>query len=237
MTRRLLVTLAAAATACVVLSGCVPGPPPLAAFTPPPPVQTPTAAPLPIAKRLLREARGFVYRVRSSACLTVGSAFDSEKGLVTNRHVAAGSGELQLATWSGSDFHAIVSAISRGPDLALLESPHVAVHPATLDPAPLSRGAKVWVAGYPRGNQLAIRAGKVVSLKSAEPLGLPGKVLEITAKVQHGNSGGPLLNAEGKVVGVVFAVLRRNRDGLAIPAANLSRFLAGPGHLTNVGCI
>jgi S1-C subfamily serine protease len=226
-----------ATTHSAAVSACVPGPPPLAGFTPPPPVQTASAAPQTVAKRLLHEARGFVYRVRSYACLAVGSAFDSETGLITNRHVAAGSGELQMATWSGTDFQAFVSAISRGPDLALLESSHLALHPATLNTAPLSKGAKVWVAGYPLGNQLAIRPGKVVSLKSAKPLGLPGKVLEITAKVRHGNSGGPLLNAQGEVVGVVFAVLRRNGDGLAIPSAALSHFLASPGHLTDVRCL
>jgi S1-C subfamily serine protease len=236
MTRSVRVAVGAAAL-CTAVSGCVPGPSPLADFTPPPRAQTARAAPQTIEKRLLHEARGFVYRVRSFACLTVGSAFDSADGLVTNRHVAAGSGVLQLATWSGTDFQAIVSAISRGPDLALLESAHLAVHPGTVNISPLTRGARVWVAGYPRGNELAIRPGAVAKLTSARRFGLPGKVIEITAKVRHGNSGGPLLNAAGEVVGVVFARLRRNGAGLAIPAADLRDFLASPGHLTDVRCL
>lgn len=234
MTR--LVRLAIAAGACTALAGCVPAPPPLAAFTPPPPPHTTSAAPQTVRQRLLTEARQFVYRVRSVSCLATGSSFDSQAGIVTNRHVAAGSSALQMSTWSGTDFSAEVSAISRGPDLALLDSSHHALSQPTINPAPLRHGTKVFVAGYPEGNQLTIRSGIVVALRSAKPLGLPGKVLEVTARVRHGNSGGPLLNSDGQVVGVVFAILRKNGDGLAVPAADLSDFLAGPGHFTNVGC-
>lgn len=222
---------------CAAVAGCVPGPPPLPSYSPPPPPHTAAAASQSVAKRLLNEARNYVYRVRSSSCLTVGSAFDSSAGIVTNRHVAAGAATLALSTWSGADFQAQVSAISRGPDLALLSSAHLALHQPTIAPQPARPGTRVWVAGYPEGNQLAIRGGKVVRVLSARPLHLPGKVLEITAQVRHGNSGGPLLNAAGQVVGVVFALLRRNRDGLAIPAGELSQFLAAPGHFTDIGCI
>lgn len=234
---RRLVAAVGAVVLCGAVAGCVPGPPPLAAYTPPPPPQTAPAAPQAVAKRLLNDARSYVYRVRSSACLAVGSSFDSSAGIVTNRHVAAGAATLALSTWSGSDFQAQVSAISRGPDLALLSSAHLALHPATIDPAPIGPGARVWVAGYPEGNQLAVRGGKVARVLSGKSLDLPGKVLEITAEVRHGNSGGPVLNAAGQVVGVVFAVLRRNGDGLAIPATDLGTFLAAPGHFTDIGCI
>jgi S1-C subfamily serine protease len=190
-----------------------------------------------VAERLLNEARDFVYRVRSSSCLAVGSSFDSTAGIITNRHVAAGSATLALSTWSGSDFQAQVSAISHGPDLALLSSAHVALQPATIDTGPITPGTPVWVAGYPRGNQLAIRGGRVLRLLNGKPLHLPGRLLEVSARVRHGNSGGPLLNAIGQVVGVVFALLRRNGHGLAVPASDLRDFLAAPGHFTDIGCI
>ena len=73
--------------------------------------------------------------------------------VVTNRHVASGSSGVQLATWNGSDFSASVSAISSGPDLALLGTAPNASS-ATLAPVDPGSGTSVWVTGYPEGNQL-----------------------------------------------------------------------------------
>ncbi|HVX69564.1 MAG TPA: serine protease [Mycobacteriales bacterium] len=229
--------LAALAAGCLPLTGCVSPPPPLGAYTPPPGPHLASAAPASRQARMLSEARQFVYRVRSVACLSVGSAFDTTAGMVTNRHVAQGSSSVQVASWDGTDFVAGVDAVSRGPDLALLDSSTHFTHPARLSDKPVAPGSPVWVAGYPRGNQLSVTHGKAVGYVSANWIGEPEKVLEITARVKHGNSGGPVLNADGQVVAVVFAKERTGHNAIAVPISAVSHFLASPGDFTAIGCL
>ena len=58
--------------------------------------------------------------------------------------------------------------------------------------------------------------------------GIPGQVLRLSARVEHGNSGGPVLDRYGKVVGVVYAIEVATGFGLAIPVDTL-RSLARTG--------
>jgi len=224
----------------LALAGCVAPPPsanqsnsiPTKVLVPPTtsaPSQSPRA-------RLLTEARTFVYRVRSVACLVTGSSFASGQGIVTNRHVAGGSTSLELSTWNGTDFNATVEAISGGPDLALLaRKPPKGVPP--VNDAALSAGTKVWAAGYPLGDQLTITPGRLVEYIDGGLFGEPGQVMEITNAIRHGNSGGPLLDNDGRVVGVVFAIDTLNNYGLAIPASSLSQFVDSPGTSTLGQCV
>lgn len=186
---------------------------------------------------MLTEARHFVYRVRSVACLAVGSSFSTSSGIITNRHVAQGSAIVQLATWSGDDFQADVDALSPGPDLAELTADREGLPDAPIDTTRVAAGTPVWVAGYPEGDQLTVTHGVAVGYVDARWIGQPEKVLEITAAVRHGNSGGPVLDADGKVIAVVFAISPKNGDGLAIPASAVARFERAPGALTDVGCL
>ena len=57
-------------------------------------------------------------------------------------------------------------------------------------------------------------------------------VLRINARVEHGNSGGPLLDASGRIVGVVYAIERATDYGLAIPVSSLKRLLDDHTHLS-----
>lgn len=63
--------------------------------------------------------------------------------------------------------------------------------------------------GYPLGGALTLTHGKVLGYldgtKLDPSIAFPGQVIEVSAPVKHGNSGGPLLDARGRLVGVVFA--------------------------------
>jgi S1-C subfamily serine protease len=92
-----------------------------------------------------------------------------------------------------------------------------------------ANGTPVWVAGYPEGDHLTVTSGEVLNTLSGSPYGLSGPVLAISAPVQPGSSGSPLLDADGKVVGVVFARDVANRDGLAMPVTTLESLLHDGG--------
>lgn len=123
--------------------------------------------------------------------------------VLTNHHVVAGCGNLTVDGQA-----AVVLAEDQTFDLALLKVAGMeSANPASfaLDPARLN--SDVTVAGYPLPDLLGglnITRGAVTSLKG---IGGDGINMQISAPVQPGNSGGPVINASGQVVGVVVAKL------------------------------
>lgn len=230
MSRRWAPVLALLPASAALLAAC---------STPPPrgdavkPVSV-TAAPAQLASapssadsRILQLARSFVFRVRNEACDVIGTAFSADATMVTNRHIAAGATSLDLATWDGSDFTGTVSVHADHQDLALVDAIPPGYAFATLAASDPPVGTPVWVAGYPLGDQLTVTDGKVTGTEAGAPFGLSGNLLDISNHVEHGNSGSPLLDANGDVVGVVFAMKVANHQGLAIPVSGLEKFQTG----------
>ena len=185
--------------------------------------------------------RGSILRVRSVSCLATGSSFVVRGGppalLVTNRHVAAGSSDLQLSSWDGHDLIASVKSISGGPDLALLSTDSATgggLPVATADPA---QGTWIYVAGYPKGGMLDYSPGTVIDYVSGAPFDLPGRLMRVNAPVEPGNSGGPVLDANGNVVGVLFASETATNYGLVIPVSALSAYMAAPDANSRMDCV
>jgi serine protease Do len=123
--------------------------------------------------------------------------------VLTNRHVIADCRSLSI---DGKP--AVVLAEDETFDLALLKAEGLAgVVPATFARDPARLNSDVTVAGYPLPDLLGglnITRGAVTSLKG---IGGDGINMQISAPVQPGNSGGPVVNAAGQVVGVVVAKL------------------------------
>jgi S1-C subfamily serine protease len=186
----------------------------------------------------MAEAQQFAFRVRNVSCDATGSSFATTQGIVTNRHVASGSSSLQLSTWSGNDFNANVQSISEmpGPDLALVSDGSTTA-PAILAKTNVTDGTQVWAAGYPEGDQLSLIPGIVLDYVDGTPYGVTGQVMELTNAVKPGNSGSPLLDSAGQVVGVVFALNTVTGNGVAMPVSTLSQYLATPGTSTYGGCV
>jgi S1-C subfamily serine protease len=227
--RRLAALAAMAAGGCAVTSP-VAGPDRTASTSPTPVTAAPVvAAPAPAGTaRLLAEARRFVFRVRNVECLATGTAFAFDGAVVTNRHVAAGASTLSLATWAGDDFAATVAGHDGPADLARLAAvvPAGTVAPVAAAAGP-AVGDAVYVTGYPEGDQLSVAAGTVIGVDTSGDLGVTGPVLEISDRVEPGNSGSPLLDRAGDLVGVVYATADSSGDGLAMPLPTLRAFLAG----------
>ena len=122
---------------------------------------------------------------------------------MTNYHVIEGCSALKALTGALS-----VIARDEGNDLALLKSMKTASKFATFNGGPVRVGQSVMAVGYPLRGLLS--SGANVTMGNVSALAGPNDdtgLLQITAPVQPGNSGGPLMDQSGNVVGVVASKL------------------------------
>ncbi|MDN5755594.1 MAG: MarP family serine protease [Arthrobacter sp.] len=130
--------------------------------------------------------------------------------ILTNAHVVAGIAEPVVNTADGRALPARVVHFDSTQDLAVL-----AVDSLGLDPVKegrdLSTGDSATYMGYPEGGPFQARGAIVQSLRSISVQNIYGadastlEIYQLGADVQQGNSGGPLLDDAGKLVGVIFA--------------------------------
>ena len=162
-------------------------------------------------------------RVRNLSCVGVGigsAVAIGRQTLVTNAHVVQGAIEIQVNTWTGRTFDTRVAAAAFLDDLAVVRT--VAALPAVArlgtDPAP---GDTVRIAGFPYGGRLRLVEGRVTDDQPGDRYGQRGRVMRIDATIAPGNSGGPVFNAAGELVGVAFGADRVTGHALAIPVSSL----------------
>jgi S1-C subfamily serine protease len=153
-------------------------------------------------------AQRMAVRIRNVGCdsLSTGSGFAiGPRVLITNRHVVADSAELQVSTYDGRDIQATASSTASIADLALVRTGQDLPSYAELADADPAVGDKVTVIGYPQGGQLTVTRGRVIGT-TTDPLNENlGEVMVTDAQVEPGSSGSAVLDAQGRVVGVVYA--------------------------------
>ncbi len=170
-----------------------------------------------------RTAHEVTYRVRTSMCdsLVTGSGFAvGPHTLITNRHVVKDATAVEIDSWDARLIRISKVTISQENDLAVLHT--VERLPKWLKVADAKVGERVWVIGYPNGGKIEVSRGDITSEVEADELqgrGEPaevGKVWQISAKVQSGDSGGPLINDAGEAVGVVYGFGEKSKSGYAV---------------------
>ncbi|MFZ2056237.1 MAG: MarP family serine protease [Acidimicrobiales bacterium] len=161
-----------------------------------------------------------------------GSGFVVGRGVVvTNAHVVAGTQSIRVEDSVG--YHVgVVEFFDPELDLAILRVRGLPERALTIDPNTVGRGTKAVVLGYPEGGPLAVDPAGVRSELFATGLDIYGEnptvraVYVIQALVRPGNSGGPLVEPDGLVIGVVFSRSPTSTD--------IGYALASPGVLKRV---
>jgi S1-C subfamily serine protease len=222
----------------------------LARFDPLPSVRGPSAgvaAPSPavLARPGVRQARRGVVRVVGTACgLGVeGSGWVAGPGLVvTNAHVVAG--ETNTVVQPGGQAPGLAAhAVAFDPhdDIALLRVPGLDLPPLTLVAHPRA-GTAAAILGYPLDGPFDARPGRIghtetVNTQDAYGNGpIQRSITTLRGYVRPGNSGGPLVDGAGQVVGTVFAAIvgaPGQRGGFAVPNELVAHQLAHP-HMATV---
>lgn len=231
--------LAAGLSIVALVGACVPAPPPTDLDDLDPGALVGPELPEVTATSVLRRAREVTVRIRALGCdqLGLGSGFVLPGGIVvTNRHVIDEPREITVNTWDGRSLDADVSGIAIDSDLAVLRLSTDAELPVTeLREDAVEVGEPVIVVGYPGGGPMTVTTGAVVALVRGELLDEPADVIRIDAEIRQGNSGGPLLDHEGRVIGVVFALDVGTGHGLAVPVSTLLERLDGRALTTPSG--
>ncbi|WP_018156200.1 MarP family serine protease [Demetria terragena] len=175
------------------------------------------------ASQAVKNARQSIVKVRSSSAqcagLSVGSGWVvSDDRVVTNAHVVAGGSDLSVqAGGTGIRLGATVVAFDSDLDLAILKVPGLD-SPALPRTGDLDRGTSVAAAGYPFGGDFTVSDGRVRGQTQAAGQDVYGtdrvnrEIYLLRTTISPGNSGGPLLTADGSVAGTIFAKSATNDD-------------------------
>ena len=192
----------------------------------------------------LRAAEDSVVRVLGTACgLGVeGSGWIAAPGLVvTNAHVVAGETDTTVAQSGGSALDATPVHYDPGNDLALLRVNGLSGGPLRFAPEVRS-GTAGAVLGYPENGPFTIapaRVGVTGPVVTQDSYGRGPVTRELTAlrgKVHSGNSGGPLVDVRGRVMGTVFASTTQGKPGgYAVPNEIVSGALSDSAGAVGTG--
>lgn len=196
--------------------------------------------PRPAADSVERRVLEMTVRVRSLGCeqFGLGSGFVLPDGVVvTNRHVIEQPREVTINTWDGRSLASEVAGLARDTDLALLQLDEDDDLPvAQLRTEPVTRGEEVLAVGYPGGGPATVTPGRVLGNVDGTVLGEPAEVIRVEVEITQGSSGGPLVDREGRVVGVMFAIEVDAGVGLAVPVATLLDRLETQGFVAPDPC-
>jgi putative serine protease PepD len=147
-------------------------------------------------------------RSRSGQAQGSGFVYDSDGHVVTNQHVVDGASSISVRLWNGKTYSATVVGTDPSTDLAVLDidAPASVLSPLVLaDSSDVQVGDNVVAIGSPFGLEQTVTAGIVSALhrQMTSPNNFTiDDSIQTDAAINHGNSGGPLLNDRGNVIGV-----------------------------------
>ena len=188
-----------------------------------------------LVKRVKPAIVAIVTYDASGAPLMTGSGFFLRPGqVVTNLHVIRGARRCEVKTLDGKGRIYPVAGVldvDEEGDLAMLsvELPPSRVRSSALANQLPEEGEKIFVIGNPLKLEGSVSDGIVSAVRELPNI---GKIIQITAPISHGNSGSPVFNLKGEVVGVVTIKVTNGQNiNLAIGAARVRQLHAGKRRL------
>jgi S1-C subfamily serine protease len=164
-----------------------------------------------------------------------GFVLDKQGHILTNNHVIDNAQRVEVTLSDKHKYKATVVGVDKGHDLALLlinNAPNL--QPATLaESQTLTVGQRVYAIGNPFGLSGTMTRGIISAIRSIRgPQGNPIEdAIQTDAAVNPGNSGGPLLNSRGEVIGITTLIANNGADqssgiGFAIPVNTAKAVIA-----------
>ena len=194
---------------------------------------------------VVANARPSVVKIRGVApgCQKVleGTGFViAPNRVMSNAHVVAGSDSVTVQA-EGQTYDATVVSYDPNADISILDVPNLPQRPLVFAEQPAKSGTDAVVLGYPGGGDFAAtpaRVREIIELNGPDiyrSTTVNREVYTIRGTVRQGNSGGPMINRAGQVLGVVFgAAVDDNDTGFVLTANEVSRQLAKIGNTDKV---
>jgi S1-C subfamily serine protease len=143
--------------------------------------------------------------------------------MITNAHVVAGTDKVQVETFDSGLLDATVVSYDPETDVAILKVPGLRAPVLPLAPRPATTGSSGLVLGYPHDGPYTASAARVrdrINLRGPDIYNastVVRNVYTVRAVVRSGNSGGPLLDGSGQVLGLVFgAAVDNDQTGFVL---------------------
>jgi hypothetical protein len=207
-------------TAAILLAACRPAAPP------PPPPPPPPAAPVALTPaQIAARATPSVVSIRSPNSLGTGFVVRNDGWIATNLHVIAGAPQLVVATPDKREFPVVeVLAADAQRDLALVRIDAQGLGALVLgDSEAVRAGDSVVAIGHPLGLEDTVSNGLVSAVRVVNPA---LTVLQISAPIAPGSSGGPLFSDKGEVIGVATAYSTQGQNlNFGVPVRYLKMLL------------
>jgi S1-C subfamily serine protease len=162
-----------------------------------------------------------------------GAVLDKQGHILTNEHVIDGAEQIMVTLFTGESYEAEIVGQDLPNDTAVLRinAPADQLIPVEIETAfALRVGQRVYAIGNPFGLERTMTVGIISSLNRSlrsQSGRLMESIIQIDAALNRGNSGGPLLNSRGRLIGMNTAIASSTGEntgvGFAIPASTLSR--------------
>lgn len=167
-------------------------------------------------------------RTRRSTALGSGFVISEDGFVVTNNHVIEGADEIMIEFFSGQELAATIIGRDPKTDIALLKvEADEELFAVSFGDSDVARvGDWVMAMGNPLGQGFSVSAG-IISARNRSLSGTYDDFIQTDAAINRGNSGGPLFNMDGEVIGVNTAILSPNGGSIGIGFSMASNVVAG----------
>ena len=171
-----------------------------------------------------------VVLLETGPSLCAGVLVDDQGTVATAYHCVASGRRPRVTTRGGAEDIGRLVATDPQNDLALVEAPGLAGHPwLDLRIEPIQQGDEVWALGHPYGSQAESGRGLSGTLQWSASRGVVSAVgrdlVQTDAALNPGNSGGPVVDTAGRIVGIASRKLRADNIGFAAPVRQLAELM------------